>query len=464
MKPSYEELESKLTQIRAELSETQNLLKLALERIAILEERLNKNSGNSSKPPSSDQKGNSKKKRKKRNSRKKGVSRAKVPPEKVDRFITCSLEVCPCCQSNSLKEEGNPILLQQVELPEAQAKITQFTCTKHKCGSCGNSSFGELPKGIPNSAFGPRLMALIATLTGAFHLSKRNAKELIQNLYGVDIAEGSVVNVEERVAESLKEVDDRIQKFVVESTFTKHFDETSWRNSGNTHFVWIASTKEAASYRIDRRRSREAFERFAKGLNPHAVVVSDRYPVYTHIENPHQYCLAHLIRDFRKFSQRDGPDAKLGEAIKKQLQKMCKNQREFRNSNISKRSRDARFQYQKKRLDMVLMDGFANGSDELSGLCERLLDKQNKLWIFSDYTDVEPTNNLAERDLRKIVLWRKRSYGTKSERGKRFVERITSVTATIRKAGKNVYSFIAEAVQAFYSGEAAPSIQVALGF
>lgn len=457
MKHSYEELES-------ELIKTQDLLKLAIERIAMLEERINKNSSNSSKPPSTDPKGNSHGKNKKRKPRKKGFSRKQVPSEEVNQFITCSLECCPCCHSKKLKEEGNPLVLQQVELPEVQASITQFTRTKHKCQSCGNSSFGKLPKGTPDSAFGPRLMALIATLTGAFHLSKRDAKELIQNLYGVDIAEGSVINVEERVAESLKEVDDRIHKFVITSACTKHFDETSWRNSGKSHYVWIASTQEAASYRIDPRRSREAFERFSKGLNPNSVVVSDRYPVYAHLENPHQYCLAHLIRDFRKFSQRDGPDARLGNAIEKELQKMCKNQREFRKGNITKRSRDSRFWHQKKRLEMVLIDGLANGSKELAGLCERILDREEKLWLFSHYKEVDPTNNLAERDLRKIVLWRKKSYGTKSERGKRFVERITSVTATIRKAGRNIFSFITEAVKAFYLKESAPSVQVALGF
>jgi hypothetical protein len=38
--------------------------------------------------------------------------------------------------------------------------------------------------------------------------------------------------------------------------------------------------------------------------------------------------------------------------------------------------------------------------------------------MFSKFTDVDPTNNLAERDLRRLVLWRKKSYGTRSDRGK----------------------------------------------
>ncbi len=90
-------------------------------------------------------------------------------------------------------------MLQQVDLPEVKAIVTQFDCTKHRCASCGESSFADLPSGIPNSAFGPRLMALIVTLTGVFHLSKLDEIQLVRDLYSIEISEGSIVNVEERM-------------------------------------------------------------------------------------------------------------------------------------------------------------------------------------------------------------------------------------------------------------------------
>ena len=340
--------------------------------------------------------------------------------------------------------------------------MTQFDCTKHKCASCGESSFADLPNGVPNSSFGPRLMALIVTLTGAFHLSKRDAMQLVRDLYGIEISEGSIINVEERVASALKEIYERIHRAVMTGVFAKHFDETSWRDCGRNHYVWIGSTSIASCYRIDSSRSRAAFESFSGTLS-NGPVITDRYAVYAHLKI-HQYCLAHLIRDFRKYSERDGPDAEIGRALTQELKQICKNHREFRHGRISERSRNARFRHQKIRLENHLIDGFANGSDELSGLCDRLLDNMHKLWTFSEFTDVDPTNNLAERDLRKIVLWRKKSYGTRSDRGKRFVERISSVTSTARKAGKNILAFITESVFAFYSGDSAPLIKPSHGF
>lgn len=470
MKPTYELLEFHLEKTQEDLdktldalAKTQNLLKLALERIAVLEERLNKNSKNSSKPPSSDQKKNSNESEKEPKKPRQGFSRALLSPDKIDYFHICKLENCPCCGSTLLVDQNQPLVLQQVELPEVKAFATQFNCIKYACTSCGKHSIADLPNGIPNSAFGPRLMALIATLTGVFHLAKRDAMQLIRDLYGVAVSEGSIINLEERVATALDKPYERIHRHVMRSIIPKHFDETSWRNQGKNHWAWVGSTSNATCFRIDANRSKEAFQRFTESLGQ-APIVTDRYSAYTDLKQPHQYCLAHLIRDFRKYAERDGPDGEIGSALEKELQKICRTQREFRRGEITERSRDARFRYQKKRLEEHLIDGLANGKDDLSNLCDRLYDEMHKLWTFSRFIDVDPTNNLAERDLRRLVLWRKKSYGTRSLRGQRFVERISTVAETVRKAKDNILAFITKAVLAFYAGESAPLVVPLSGF
>jgi len=62
------------------------------------------------------------------------------------------------------------------------------------------------------------------------------------------------------------------------------------------------------------------------------------------------------------------------------------------------------------------------------------------------------------------VIWRKKSYGTRSERGKKFVERITTVAQTIRKHGGNVLHLVQHAVKCFYLRNPPPLISEALGF
>ena len=67
---------------------------------------------------------------------------------------------------------------------------------------------------------------------------------------------------------------------------------------------------------------------------------------------------------------------------------------------------------------------------------------KDALWTFVDRLDVEPTNNHAERELRAFVLWRKRSFGTQSDRGNRFAERIMTVVHSLRKQMQPVLPYL----------------------
>ena len=470
MKPTYEQLEAELAETKSELAETKRklsdameLFKLALEEIADLKEKLQLNSRNSSKPPSSDQKANTANKERKRRKSRKGVARPAYPPERIDKSLECTRSNCPHCGSQSIERTGAPEALQQAELPEVRAIITEYLLHKYRCNGCGKHSVADLPSGVPDSAFGPRLMGLFATLTGVLHVAKREAIQLIKDLYDVDIGLGSAPNIEERVAKALDPVYNRIHTLVVGGAFCRHFDETTWRDSGKRRYVWVASCSMAAFFKLHTNRSREAFEELVGENASGFASVTDRYAVYTTIGKLHQYCLAHIIRDFRRYAERDGPDSRIGEALVREFGRVCGIHKDYREGKISLEQRNIRIGHCKRQVEFWLDDGFANGSDKLSGLCKNLLDNFSKLWTFTRIPGMEPTNNLAERDLRKLVVWRKKSCGTQSDRGQRFVERITSIAETIRRHGQNTLRFIQDAVAKFFSGKPAPYICENLG-
>jgi len=465
---TYKQLEIEFTQTKNELSQTKNeliktknLLKQALDQIALmrkeisdLKDKLNKNSKNSSNPPSTDQKSNQPLSLRKKRKGHKGITRFLFPKEKIDKIVECSNEKCPCCGSKSIKELSIPEILQQIELPEAKAIITEYILKKYRCSNCKTKSFASLPKGVPNSAFGPKLIGLIATLTGVFHLAKREAIQLIKDLYGIDIGLGSIPNIEERVSNALDPLYHQIHDFILKSEYTKHFDETGWRDSANRNYAWITTCTKAAFYFIDKHRNREVFKKLIKKEDLKKMpVVTDRYAVYNIIGKNHQYCFAHLIRDFKFYAERDGPDKKIGESLEEELRRVCKIHRSYKKGQISIFQRNRKINLSKKNIQFWLEYGDANGSEKLYNLCEKLLCNFDKLWVFLKVPDMDPTNNLAERDLRKLVIWRKKSYGTRSSRGKRFVERITTVSQTLRKNGKNVLKFIQNAIICFYKNE-----------
>ena len=485
MKPPYEQIEKELQASKQELQAAKQelhdtkqelqrandeieklkaLLKVAFDRIAELEKQIGRNSKNSSKPPSTDQKGNTSENKQKQNRQAHaGKARALYPSERVNHHVQCTRETCPYCNSEQLHQlQEVPAVWQQVELPEVQAVVTQFNCQKYCCEECGQNSVGELPEGVPYSAFGPKLMALIATLTGRFHLAKRETMQLLSDLYGIELSVGSIINIEENVANALDEIYEKIHRCVVEGTLPRYFDETSWRDSGKRHYVWTATTKLAAYYKIDPRRSQEAFFKVI-GTHTSQPSVSDRYNAYNALDGPHQYCLAHLIRDFHAFAEEPGENGQIGGKIEQELRKACGIHAEWRDGKLSKKQMKQCLAHSKRRLDNLFTDAIAFASEALATLCERLGEEYERLWAFTLVDGMEPTNNLAERDLRKLVLWRKKSYGTRSPRGQRFVERITSVVETLKKNTTNVLYFLEEAVRAFYKGSPSPSIAYKMG-
>jgi transposase len=90
--------------------------------------------------------------------------------------------------------------------------------------------------------------------------------------------------------------------------------------------------------------------------------------------------------------------------------------------------------------------------DDAGRFARRLLREMDSLWVFLAQQGMEPTNNRAERALRFGVLWRKRSQGTASVKGNRWVERILSLKETCRLQARSTYTVLVEAVSSLFTG------------
>jgi hypothetical protein len=223
-------------------------------------------------------------------------------------------------------------------------------------------------------------MALQATLTGALHVAKREVKDFMFQLFGINMGLGSTSNIEERVANSLAPVQQKIHDYIFSKKVTLNFDETGWRHKGMNHYAWVASCPDAVIYMIHPHRSRAALLELVKGPTDNYAAITDRFCVYQKQFAVHQYCLAHLIRDMKRYSERDGPDREVGENLHRLLKEVCHHHRAYRGEQIQKSQRYGRITYRKEGVRFWLEHGLANGSDKLSSLCDRLLDHFGNLW------------------------------------------------------------------------------------
>ena len=415
-----------------------------------LREELERHSGNSSKPPSSDsssQREKNRAKRKRRSNKKrggqphhKGSCREFVSPDEVDAITDHYPPVCVSCwRSLPEKSFGAFSRFQVTELTKkGGVLITEHRCHNVLC-DCGFVTKASRAV-LPRSAFGPRLCSTIVMLTGVFHLSRRQAQQLLADVFGIKIALGSISNIERRMS-ALLEGGYQRAKDAATAAAIKHTDGTTWRRAGAPLSLWTVATATVTVFTIladgTAARLRTLFGRI-KG-----ILISDRAKAINFwAMSRRQICWAHLRRKFISFSERAGPAGAIGKRLVEHTDVLFDLQRAFADGDISRRVFRRRMAPVRKEVEALLKNGDDKKIRRVSGSCADILQHKEALWTFVDRKGVEPTNNHAEREIRSFVLWRKKSFGSQSERGDRFAERIMTAVHSLRKQRRAVMPYL----------------------
>ena len=124
---------------------------------------------------------------------------------------------------------------------------------------------------------------------------------------------------------------------------------------------------------------------------------------------------------------------------------------EYDSALLSFKKPRKRLRYFKARLLRYLRKGARCEHKITARTCTNILESYDSLWNFFEIPNVPPTNNHAERQLRPLVISKKLTFGTQSERGSRFIERIFSVIATCKQQKNDVLTFLIEALHQWTS-------------
>ena len=462
MNASYEELLTEIRLLHSEVASLKTENARLREENARLEERHKLNSKNSSKPPSTDQKGTNNTPKKKGGARPghPGRFRPLFSAGQVDAFVNLKAKNCPTC-GEAVRPSGEPPSIhQQVEIAPKPYIVTQYNREGFYCPCCRKYGAAPLPSHIGSSAFGTRLSAFMGFLTGTCRLSRRIALDIMKEGLGLRAAVGTQSNVEGRISAALRPSYEEIKQQVQNSNETKHVDETGWKRWGKREFVWIMSTASGAVYKIQDGRGAECRDALLGNTATKRVpFVTDRLAIYR-FQGPHQFCLAHLKRDIKRFAERAGLDGDWGQVMLQYLKRIFELWRGYREKRKTRRSfrRASRYCRDDFEYGLLVASTKRKHSPSLRRFARALLRKAENLWVFATRDGVEPTNNQAERDLRGIVITRRISYGSKSERGDRFIERINSVVTTLKRQGKVCLDYLVTALRAWKTDSSTPSI------
>jgi transposase len=271
------------------------------------------------------------------------------------------------------------------------------------------------------------------------------------------VALGTVANLEQEVSEALAPAH-REAQVAVQTAPVKHADETSWKLAGRLCWLWAAATANVVAFVIHPRRSAGALATLL-GSTVHGILCSDRWHAYNGVpRKQRQVCWAHLKRDFQKVVDRGGPSVAVGKEGRRLVKRVFAAWHRFVSGSVTREELKVLMAPVIRRTYRVLIDGWFGDDPTVAAFCENLLDLDGALWTFVNEEGVEPTNNHIERLLRRAVLWRKRSFGSWSATGCRFVERILTVVQTRRLQGKNALDYLHDAVLAHRSGQACPKL------
>jgi transposase len=234
--------------------------------------------------------------------------------------------------------------------------------------------------------------------------------------------------------------------------------ETGWRQAKQRAWLWTAVTAELTMFRIDRTRSGAAVEALL-GPDFRGVVGSDRWSAYNRFPADRRaLCHAHLKRHFQALVDRGGEAEPIGRWGLAESERLFALWHRFRAGEFGRKELQRRLIPLQARLGRLLRRGQESPDRKAVGLCRELRKWWTALWSFARVAGVEPTNNVAERALRPAVLWRKGSFGSDSEAGSRFAERLLTVVATCRQQGRSPLDFLVATGEAVLRGIAAPSL------
>lgn len=448
--------EARIAELEAENATLRERVELLAAQVQELQARLAKDSRNSGKPPSSDGLGRKTKSLRKKSGKKPGgqlghrgqtLRLVAMPDEVVEHRP-------PACAYCRAPLDAAPVVVRErrqvQELPPLRLLVHEHQALHVRCPACGEVSAGTFPTEVPSRAqYGPRMRALAVYLMQAQFVPFGRTQQLLADLFGVQLARGSLVGWVQQAARTLVPVETAVTAALQQAPVL-HNDETGVRRGGRLAWAHVASTARLTHYAIHPKRGAEATN--AIGILPHfhGVSVHDGWASYRAYANcRHALCNVHHLRELT-FVEEEYHQAWAGDlkGLLREMRTAAEQARAQGQCQVPPVQRDPlRARYR----DLLAAGLAANpppathrrpgqrgrlAQSPARNLLERLALGQEQVLAFLDDLAIPFDNNQAERDLRGLKIQQKVSGCFRSDAGAEAFARLRGYLATLRKQGQ----------------------------
>lgn len=372
-------------------------------------------------------------------------------PKRIDRIVEVPAPLfCPDCQKRTKLDHLETQW--QTDIPTIEPFTTEFRIHVARCVECGRTVRSRHPEQISDATgaagvqFGPRLIALAATLNKECGVSYERIGRLLRVMFGLDTNRSSLNRAVMRLAMIVRPLSEKIGQRVRDAPMLSP-DETGWKVGGERAWLHVAATREDSYYLITRGRgTREATALI--GIDYSGRIVRDGHPSYrVFTKAKSQTCLAHLLRRIDGLLEIDkalGAQRWL-HSVKRVLK---------RSISISQRRDAAEIRPQGLVVAIGKVEAEINHlleqvprGDEVQRFARHLRRERSALFTFLYHDATPATNFLAEQALRPAVVNRKMSAGNNTPRGAQAQADLMTVLHSARKRSADTLSLVVDALR-----------------
>ena len=424
--------------LRQENEELKKQLKAALALIAELEKRRDPPSFvKANRPKPTEPKATRKKRAQEHNH-----GRLKMEPTRIERH---ALDRCPDC-NYQLQGESVDYKREVIEIPEPQpVEVIEHQVIKRWCPKCESWRTPKLDLAdqvLDQGRIGLQTSSLVAYLRISLRLTIRQIVIYLKTLHNLRLSIGQVVEILHRLSAKFTPLVANL-KAQARASPILHADETGWRENGLNGYIWAFSTpgEEAVRYyEYDRSRGQGVVKRILDDeFKGH--LVTDFYAGYNIYSGAHQRCWVHLLRDLHALKEEHSSNDEVVAWAQAVRDLYDEGQRWLsENKELNTQEREAQYVSLLTRMRELALVHAKAYEHACNTLAKRLLRHEDEMFQFVLIPGLSADNNLAERSVRPLVVIRKISGGSRSEKGSKTRMTLSSLFATWQVRGINPFS------------------------
>ena len=311
--------------------------------------------------------------------------------------------------------------------------VTKYTFLEYKDLDTGDTFFVKHPDVPDVGIFGKNIIAIANLLHFEHRVTLKGVADIFTNAYDIPMSAPTVQELCNRAAEKAEPMYEGISVKLQESK-TANADETGSNQNGRSEWLWGFFTPLLAFFVFFPQRGGDIVEKVLKNFK--GVLGCDGWATYKVFSEKKgillQRCWAHLIRE----AKRTCKDVK---GLNDAYIWICNMFEEIQRLRKIKSHKIRQKGYDKLIAEMEIWCQIYYVHDGMKELVNKVRNGKEYWFTCVLHSDVEPTNNLAERGLRKFVVIKKIIGCLRSERGKRNMQIMLSVFQTWRLQALNPY-------------------------